>query len=123
MDVVLVVDDDPDLRALMALALQTAGLNVRAVGTGADAVAWVRGHGPTDAVVLDVQMPRMDGWETLAALRVLLPDVPVLMCTVKVRDADRARESRVAFLPKPFAVDALVAEVRGLLRHAEELTE
>lgn len=56
--------------------------------------------------------------EHLDRLRTMTDDLPVLMCTVKVRDADRARAAYVSFLPKPFGVEQLTGAVRHLLADA-----
>jgi DNA-binding response OmpR family regulator len=120
--VVLVVDDDADVRSLVELALLSEGIDAVSPGDGLAAVDWVRTHGAPSAAVLDVQMPKLDGWATLERLRAAAPSLPVLMCTVKARDAERARLVRVAFLAKPFSVEQLVACVRALL-DAEPLTE
>jgi DNA-binding response OmpR family regulator len=117
---VLVVDDDDDVRALVRAVLQVDGFIAHAVGSGEAAIEWVRELGSPDAVVLDVQMPHRDGWETLATLRAMGMTCPVLMCTVKVRDATRAAEEGVGFLSKPFAVDDLRERVHGLLSRSGE---
>jgi DNA-binding response OmpR family regulator len=116
---VLVVDDDDDVRALVLAVLQVDGLAADGVASGDAALAWVREHGVPAAVVLDVQMPHRDGWETLTALRAMGMTSPVLMCTVKIRDATRAAEQGVDFLSKPFAVADMRDRVHGLLRHYE----
>lgn len=112
---VLVVDDDPDVRALISLTLRSDGIDAVPVGDGTAAISWVRSHGPPAVAVLDVQMPHLDGWATLEELRQIASDLPVLMCTVKSRDSDRARSSDVAFLPKPFSTEQLMHAVRLLL--------
>lgn len=117
---VLVVDDDDDVRALVEAVLQVSGLRTAGAGGGDAALQWVGEHDPPDAVVLDVQMPGRDGWDTLAALRTAGVDCPVLMCTVKVRDAARAADLGVGFLPKPFAIDDLRNRVVGMLRAGHE---
>jgi DNA-binding response OmpR family regulator len=117
---VLVVDDDDDVRALVEAVLSVDGMTTHGVNSGDAAMAWVREHGAPDAVVLDVQMPHRDGWETLAGLRALGMNSPVLMCTVKIRDATRAADEGVAFLSKPFAIDDMRDRVHALLSHAQE---
>ena len=116
---VLVVDDDNDVRALVEAVLEADGVRPVGVEGGDAALAWLREHGSPDAVVLDVQMPHRDGWDTLAALRALGLSCPVLMCTVKVRDAARAEIEGVGFLSKPFAIDDMRERVNAMLTPAE----
>jgi CheY-like chemotaxis protein len=80
---VLLVDDDADLLHAIGETLADAGYAVGAARDGADALGRLRTAGPWDVVVLDLQMPVMDGWELLAAMErsESLRDVPVVVCT------------------------------------------
>ncbi|MFC7541293.1 response regulator [Siccirubricoccus deserti] len=79
----LVVDDDPATRDLLARFLQREGFAVRCAADGAAGLAMARELRPT-AVLLDVMMPRMDGWAVLSALKAdpELAEVPVVMVTI-----------------------------------------
>src|SRR4029453_11527561 len=79
---VLVVDDEPSLAELLAMALRYEGWEVRSAQDGRNAVRAARDFRP-DAVVLDVMLPDIDGLEVLRRLRGEAPDVPVLFLTAK----------------------------------------
>jgi CheY-like chemotaxis protein len=119
---VLVVDDDADIRQLVVELLRMSGYDARAVPSGVEALAEMRaGERPPPALVLlDVQMPELDGWSTLSALRTIegLADLAVVLCTVKASPADVERGSALGcdgFLAKPFAITELIAVVRRTL--------
>ena len=118
---VLVVDDDADLRFLVGRLMALAGMEVREAGTGAEALDVLRADPAwPDAVVLDVQMPGMDGWEALRAIRAepSLDHVRVVMCTVKGRqvDVDQGWELGCdGYVTKPFDIDVLVGTVLGVM--------
>jgi len=120
-DVVL-VDDDPDIRMLVRMALELDGLDVvdAANGlTGLDELRAAVGAGARPVVVLDVQMPDIDGWEVLRTIRddPALDAVPVVMCTVRAGAADRSRGYAAgadAYEAKPFDLDQLLSTVRRL---------
>lgn len=116
MTTVLVVDDAADIRLLQRAVLGRSGFAVVEASGGPDALAALAAEPLPDAVVLDVQMPVMDGWETLAAIRAdpRLVDVPVIMCTVKAQPADTKRAWQAGcdgYLSKPFPITRLVEEV------------
>lgn len=114
----LVVDDEQDLRELVAVVLTDAGFSVRTAESGVDALDVLAGDPkPPDLIVLDVQMPDLDGWDTLAAIRERdsTRDVPVIICTVRSlpSDADRAWQLGCdGFVRKPFAIEELAATAR-----------
>lgn len=114
---VLVVDDEPDLRELVALTLADAGFEVGTARDGRDALARIAEHRP-DIILLDMMMPVMDGRALCAELRGNggLPRVVVM--TAADRAAQCARElGAVGWLAKPFDLDELVAAIRkGLER-------
>src|SRR3954447_21018758 len=119
---ILVIDDNADVRLLLSGVLRSAGFAVTAAASGLAAIARVESGGvQPDAVVLDIQMPDLDGWATLQRIRVL-SDLPVLLCTVKGKPEDRSRGWRRGcdgYLAKPFDVHALVAEVRRVIEKSE----
>ncbi|HET6793667.1 MAG TPA: response regulator [Acidimicrobiales bacterium] len=123
---VLLVDDAHDVRLLQRVVLEEAGFEVSEAPSGADALAHLSGCRMPDVVVLDVQMPDLDGWATLEAIRAdeRTAPVPVILCTVKAGDRDGARawgSGCDGYLVKPFSIARLVEEVRDVLgRSAEE---
>ncbi len=106
---VLVVDDDEEMRETVAAALETEGYRVSCAENGAQALALMRGYRP-EAIVLDLSMPVMSGWELLDAVheRRDLREVPVL-----VLSAMRAPVG-VAHLDKPVSLDELLATLDGI---------
>src|SRR4051812_41486751 len=91
---VMVVDDNADVRLLVAQVLRSAGHSVIAADSGRAALALLASGRSPDALVLDVQMPELDGWDTLEEIREV-NGLPVLLCTVKGRPADRERGWRL----------------------------
>ena len=120
---VLIVDDEPDIRTLVRIALERSGdMEVVAVGSGAEAID-AAGATDFDLVLLDVMMPGMDGIETLAHLRDLPggDDTVVVFLTARTQDRDLARYAQAgvaATLTKPFEPKALVEQVRTLIEGA-----
>jgi CheY-like chemotaxis protein len=119
---VLVIDDDADIRSLLRLALSLDGHEVRTAANGAEGLTRLREAGlagEAPVVVLDVQMPDMDGWQVLEAIRSdeLVRDVAVVLCTVKAGAADLSRGWELgcdAYQSKPFDISAVSREVSEL---------
>jgi two-component system, OmpR family, response regulator len=117
---ILVVDDEPTLTDLLSMALRYEGYEVRSAATGNAAVRSAREVRP-DAVVLDVMLPDLDGFEVLRRLRSHLPDVPVLFLTARDSVEDRIAGLTVGgddYVTKPFSLEEVVARLRALLRRA-----
>jgi len=117
---VLVVDDDEDVRTSLQRALRVSGFAVRSAADGISALRAVA-ELPPDCVVLDINMPGMDGVAVVTALRALGHDVPV--CVLSARDTvdDRVAGLEAGaddYLVKPFALDELIARLRALLRRS-----
>jgi len=117
---ILVVDDDADIQSLTRTVLERASYEVVSAANGREAIEAVRG-GTFDLVLLDVNMPEMNGWETLRLLRAerAFSSLPVVMFSVKgeIRDKVHAmQEGAVDYIAKPFVVDDLVARIRRLLQ-------
>ena len=89
---VLVVDDEADIRELVRELLGRAGYDVLEAPNGSEALRVFYAQQP-DFVILDVQMPVLDGWETLARIREV-SDVPVLMLTARAEELDKVRAGR-----------------------------
>src|SRR6266566_4757175 len=116
---VLVIDDDADIRRLVAELLGRAGLSVEQAENGRSGLRALH-RTPPDLVVLDVQMPELDGWQTLERIRDL-SDVPVIMLTARGDELERVRGLRAGaddYVTKPFGRQELVARVQALLRRS-----
>jgi two-component system alkaline phosphatase synthesis response regulator PhoP len=121
---VLVVDDDPDIRSLLRLTFESYGYLVREAGDGMAAVAALEEHAP-EAMVLDVMMPRMDGYAVLRTMRQrdLAPSTRVLMLTCKTEERDFVRGFELGaddYQTKPFEPERLVEDVAKLLRTPDD---
>jgi two-component system OmpR family response regulator len=117
---VLVVDDEPALTELLAMALRYEGWEVRSASDGRSAVRTAREFGP-DVVVLDVMLPDIDGLEVLRRLRDHSAAVPVLFLTARDAIEDRIAGLTAGgddYVTKPFSLEEVVARLRGLLRRA-----
>jgi DNA-binding response OmpR family regulator len=122
---VLVAEDDDALRDVLARGLQESGYVVDAVADGEAAMAFVTTY-EYDVVVLDWRMPRMSGYDALAAIRAKRIAVPVLMLTALDRASDRiAGLDRGAddYLVKPFDFGELLARLRALQRRPSDSLE
>ncbi|RJQ80406.1 DNA-binding response regulator [Pseudonocardiaceae bacterium YIM PH 21723] len=117
---VLVAEDDPRVRDAVVLALRTEGHTVEVCGDGATALRLVRDLRP-DAIVLDVQMPFLDGLTVCRRLRADGDRTPILILTARDALADRVEGLDAGaddYLVKPFELDELLARTRALLRRA-----
>jgi DNA-binding response OmpR family regulator len=126
MATVLIVDDEPDILLLVRINLELAGYEARTAADGEQALASVHEQRP-DAIVLDVMMPKLDGWSVLERLKhdpdELVRTIPVVMLTALTSDQDEVRggiEGAIRYLAKPVAPDALVGAVDDVLAGAPE---
>ncbi len=107
MTTILVIEDEPDIRDLIRITLELDGMDVLLARDGAEGLATATATSP-DAIVLDVMMPGIDGWEVLSRLKALggpVAAVPVVMLTARTGTLDRIRggiEGAVRYLTKPF---------------------
>ena len=129
MATVLVVDDEADIRELIRLNLELDGHEVIPAANGAEGLEYAVGEHP-DVVVLDVMMPEMDGWETLAQMKAspdpVIAHIPVIMLTARADDLDRIRggiEGAIRYLTKPFSPSELRSEVADALTGDPEPTK
>ena len=116
---VLVVDDDPHIRDLLTFALQKAGLATREAADGEAALAEIALRAP-DLVVLDINMPRMDGIETCRRIRAR-GDLPILFLSSRDDEIDRVLGMELGaddYVVKPFSPREVVARVAAILRRA-----
>lgn len=121
---VLVVDDEENISYLVASALRLAGHEVETAATGEGAVARAAAYGP-HAVVLDVMLPDIDGFEVMRRLRAGGTSAPILFLSARADTSDRVRGLTTGgedYIVKPFAVEELVARVGLALRRAGATT-
>ena len=116
---VLVVDDERAVRESLRRALELEGYEVELAEDGDEALARLAADGQPDAVVLDVLMPTIDGLEVCRRLRATGSSLPVLMLTARAEIENRVAGLDAGaddYLPKPFALEELLARLRALLR-------
>ena len=111
------IEDEPDLRALLRDLLEDVGYDVRDAADGRGGLRELYAARP-DIVILDVSMPELDGWQTLERIRDL-SDVPVLMLTAHGREMEKVRGLKAGaddYVVKPFGHQELLARIETLLR-------
>ncbi len=121
----LVAEDDRAVREALVRALSLEGYRVDAVNDGAAALEAVRASCP-DALLLDVMMPVLDGLTVCRVLRSERNRLPILMLTARSETGDRVAGLDAGaddYLPKPYALDELLARVRALLRRARPVDD
>ncbi|MCZ0980551.1 response regulator transcription factor [Streptomyces sp. NPDC004520] len=117
---ILVVDDEPAVREALRRSLAFEGYGTEVAVDGLDALARMESYAP-DLVVLDVQMPRMDGLTAARRIRAAGSTVPILMLTARDTVGDRVTGLDAGaddYLVKPFELDELFARIRALLRRS-----
>jgi two-component system OmpR family response regulator len=117
---VLVVDDEPNIRELVQVALKFHGCSVTTAASGQDALRRAE-TGQPDLIVLDVMLPDMDGFEVCRRLRAAGNEIPVIFLTARDTSSDTVTGLAIGgddYVTKPFSVEALVARVRAVLRRA-----
>lgn len=119
MQTVLVIEDDPNTAALVALYLEREGFRALTAGDGPAGLALARKHDPI-LVILDLMLPEMDGWEVGRRLR-RTSDVPIIMLTARGEEIDRVAGLTLGaddYVVKPFSPRELMARVKAILRRA-----
>ena len=117
---VLVVDDEPSIVDVVSMALRHHGFEVATVQTGAEALAQVRDWRP-HAIVLDVMLPDMEGFEVAQRLAQQRAEVPILFLTARDNTSDKVRGLTSGgddYVTKPFSLEELVARLRNILRRS-----
>jgi two-component system, OmpR family, response regulator len=120
---ILIVEDEPDLLSGLARALREEGYAVDTANDGEDGFYKAENYN-YDAIVLDVMLPKMDGWEILARLR-KIKKTPVLMLTARDQPRDRVRGLDTGaddYVVKPFDLPELFARLRALIRRGANKT-
>ncbi len=117
---VLVVEDEVELVRVLRDYLEGAGFHVQSAGDGAAALS-IFHHQPPDVVLLDLNLPGMDGLDVAREIR-RSSEVPILMLTARVEEADRLVGLELGaddYIPKPFSPREVVARVRAVLRRSQ----
>ena len=120
---ILIVEDEPDLLRSIAQALREEGYAVDTAPDGEDGFYKAENY-DYDAIVLDVMLPKMDGWEILKRLR-KIKKTPVLMLTARDQTRDRVKgldSGADDYLIKPFDLDELFARLRAIIRRSANKT-
>lgn len=120
MSKILVVEDSVSQREMISELLRKSGLDVTVASDGLEALEKIQGHCP-DLIVLDIVMPKMNGYEVCRRLKAnpKTQNVPVVMCSSKGEEFDRywgMKQGADAYIAKPFQPTELVGTVRQLLR-------
>src|SRR3954462_2584057 len=120
---ILIVEDDPDIAALVARYLDKAGYATDRAASGRDALRLVEQKTP-DLIVLDLMLPHVDGLEVCRLVRAndATAAIPIIMLTARAEESERIVGLELGaddYLAKPFSPNELVARVRALLRRAE----
>ncbi|UYG17180.1 response regulator transcription factor [Brachybacterium huguangmaarense] len=121
----LVVDDEPNIRDLLATSLRFAGFEVFTASTGNEAIREATEHQP-DLVVLDVMLPDMDGFTVTRRLRDRGEHYPILFLTARDETKDKVAGLTVGgddYVTKPFSLEEVVARIRAVLRRTHGRTE
>ena len=114
---ILIIDDDPQIRDVLRIALKQAGYAVAEAGDGAEGLAKAR-NGRADLIVLDIGLPEMDGLELCRRLRAER-DTPVLFLTARDDEIDRVLGFELGgddYVTKPFSPRELIARIRAILK-------
>ena len=118
---ILIADDDPHIRQLLAFALRKAGLEVVESGDGESTLAAVAAQ-PPDLLVLDINMPKLDGLEVCRRLRAM-GDLPILFLSSRDDEIDRVLGIELGgddYVTKPFSPREVTARVQAILRRARK---
>ncbi|RLC67046.1 MAG: hypothetical protein DRI48_03300 [Chloroflexi bacterium] len=125
---VLVVEDDADTVGLLSVTMRQIGFTPLVASNGYEALAIARRYRP-DLILLDLRLPGMDGYEALTHLKrdVVTQTIPIVAISAHVTDKEEERKRLIAlgadsFLPKPFSIEGLLAEVEQALQTASGLT-
>ncbi|MGP0072322.1 MAG: response regulator transcription factor [Bryobacteraceae bacterium] len=122
---ILIVDDDASVRRALHTTLETLGFRTSEASGGDEALATARAAA-YDIVLLDINMPGMDGLETCRRLRKLFPRIAILMLTVRDGEEDKVGALEAGaddYVTKPFHIRELVARVRAAVRRAQVLDD
>ena len=123
-ELIMIVDDEPGVRALLKDTLSIAGFDVVEANDGMSALTLLRTHKPA-LLVIDINMPLMDGFELVERLRVSNDLTPVLMLTAREDKGDIARGLKIGaddYVIKPFGIEELILRIKAILRRSYKAT-
>ncbi len=123
-ELILLVDDEPNILELAKLYLEREGFRTLAVGDGQSAIDCVAREGP-DLMVLDLMLPQVDGFEICRRIRAT-SDLPIIMLTARDEDIDKIIGLELGaddYITKPFNPRELVARVKAILRRSEYISK
>ena len=118
---ILVVDDEPSITEVVSYNLRKEGYDVTVAGDGVTAIALVNAS-PFDLIILDVMLPKMDGYEVLRHIRAN-HSIPVLFLSARDTELDKVVGLEIGgddYLAKPFGIRELIARVKALLRRSAQ---
>ncbi len=121
---ILVVDDEPNIALSLNYLMERAGYSVRIAADGEEAIEAVK-EAPPDLILLDVNMPKMNGYEVCELVRAnpQWKHIPIVMLTAKGRDIEREKGLAVGadeYITKPFSTQEVVEKVRVILEARNE---
>ncbi len=122
---ILIVDDEPKLRKLVKDFLVKEGYDIDEAGDGQEALdKFLKNKEKYSLIILDVMMPKLDGWETLEAIREV-SEIPIIMLTARGEESDEVKGFKAGandYVQKPFSPRILIARINALLRrkHTEK---
>ncbi len=117
---ILVVDDEDSVRDLLSDAVRLAGYKSDVAADGSEAIRWLQKH-KADLIILDINLPKMDGFEVLEKIRSQGIDTPVILLTARAERSDVTHGLRSGaddYLTKPFSLEELILRVRAILRRS-----
>jgi DNA-binding response OmpR family regulator len=121
---VVVIEDDPEMIELVKLILAKDGYDVVGSDNGRDGLNLIEEHQP-NAVLLDLMMPGMDGWEVYQSMKAhdMMKTIPVIIITAKAQSIDKVLGLHIAkvddYITKPFSPSELLNSVRRVIANAE----
>lgn len=117
----LVVEDDPDIAALLHQHLAGLPAQVTLAHDGRQGLGLAMSRGPWDAMVLDLGLPGLNGWDVCREIRAQAGDLPILMLSARATEADRIQGLDLGaddYVTKPFSLQELTARLRALMRRS-----
>jgi len=117
---IFIVDDDQNIRELLAVNLTAAGYRVIEASNGSEAMEKIK-ETAVDLIILDIMMPEMDGWEFCKGIRddPLLEKIKIIMLTARGTEKDKLIGTEIfradAYMTKPFDIDAVLSSIEKLL--------